>query len=75
MRIDISLEIKRELSEELNIAPPEFEKALVQGVGYDPIHCHPELFVVAYLQKTSEAISRDWLRARNVSRIMRHEKQ
>ncbi len=63
--ISVGDEVRREVLEELNIAPDRHESITVQGIGYDPIHCHPELFIMSKLSKSSQEILSDWNRAQD----------
>jgi len=64
-RINVRKEVEREIFEELNVETAKVKKVVVQGLGYDPVHCHPELFTVAYLDKSSKEILADWHKAKD----------
>ena len=58
--INVRREVEREIFEELGVETTKIQNVVVQGLGYDPVHCHPELFTVAYLAKSSDEILTDW---------------
>lgn len=63
--INLSDQAKRELEEELYILPEQVSQITVRGLGYDPNHCHPELFIVAQVSVHSDDILANWKRAKD----------
>jgi hypothetical protein len=78
LKVDVESQAKRELKEELNVDESKVREIIVCGLGYDPFYCHPELFLVAILEKTSREILDEWSLARDAKeayQVMTIEKE
>ncbi len=54
--VDLFDEAARELAEEVAVTDIERSTAFAIGLAYDPVHCHPELFILASSRSTSAVI-------------------
>lgn len=54
--IDLFDEAARELAEEVAVTDIDRATAFAIGLGYDPVHCHPELFLLASSRSASAEI-------------------
>jgi 8-oxo-dGTP pyrophosphatase MutT (NUDIX family) len=54
--LDLVSEAARELREETGIATIDHTQAWLLGLAYDPVHCHPEAFMLIRVAETGDEI-------------------
>lgn len=65
VNLNIFLEAAREVQEEIGVDDLKQSKAWVIGLAYDPVYCHPELFMLVESDYTGEEIISRSLSARD----------
>jgi hypothetical protein len=63
--LNVFFEAAREVQEEIAVDDLKQSKAWVIGLAYDPVYCHPELFILAESDYTGEEIISRSLSARD----------